>query len=199
MFPLFETIRVAGGHPCHIAYHNSRLNRSRRELFGSADAIDLGKVIKVHAGSDAGDLRCRVTYGETIGEVSFTPYSRKPVGSLALVDGSGLEYAHKFVDRSGLDGLLAGAGADDILIVRNGLVTDASYANVAFYDGVNWLTPASPLLPGTARARLLDEGVIHPAEIDAADLGRFSMAVLMNAMLGFDLEHPVPAASIRPR
>ena len=117
---------------------------------------------------------------------------------LAVVRTDAIEYRHKYADRSCIEHLMTGIPADDILIVREGLVTDTSYANIAFFDGAHWLTPSSPLLPGTARARLLDEGRIHPEEIRIADLGRFSMVVLMNAMLGFDLEHPIPMEEIRP-
>ncbi len=199
MFPLFETIRVAAGTPRHLAYHTARLNRSRRELFGSTDVIDLAGVIEGKIDDIfAVEYRCRVTYGREIGEISFAAYVRKTIGSLALVDGGGLGYAHKYVDRSGIEERLAGCGADDILIVREGLVTDASIANVAFFDGSHWLTPASPLLPGTTRARLIDEGRVQPADIRASEIGRFSTVALMNSMVGFDLEHPIPVQTIIP-
>ena len=54
---------------------------------------------------------------------------------------------------------------DDILIIRNGLITDMSYANVAFFDGTQWLTPRIPLLAGTCRERLLETGPIREADI----------------------------------
>jgi 4-amino-4-deoxychorismate lyase len=46
-------------------------------------------------------------------------------------------------------------GCDDIIIVRNGFVTDASYANLIFRKGDEWFTPATFLLAGTMRAFLL--------------------------------------------
>ena len=49
---------------------------------------------------------------------------------------------------------------DDILIVKNGLLTDTSIANIALYDGNDWYTPLHPLLKGTKRAELLDKGVL---------------------------------------
>lgn len=196
MSPLFETIRIARGRLWHAAYHTARMNGSRRALFGYADSIDLEKAVTVPAGPGDGVLRCRVDYGEGIDGISITPYVRKNVNTLRMVEGEGLDYAHKYSDRSAIDRLLAGAGTDDILIVRNGLVTDASYANVAFSDGDGWLTPASPLLAGTTRARLLDEGLIRTAEIRADRIGDYGAVVLMNAMLGIDLDHPVPVERI---
>jgi 4-amino-4-deoxychorismate lyase len=72
---------------------------------------------------------------------------------------------------------------DDILIVKNGLITDTSYSNVAFFDGQLWFTPHQPLLPGTARARLLHEGCLQEAKITLTDLHRFEKCSLINAML----------------
>ena len=54
---------------------------------------------------------------------------------------------------------------DDILIVKNGLLTDTSIANIALYDGNDWYTPLHPLLKGTKRAELLDKGVLKEKEI----------------------------------
>lgn len=198
MSPLFETIRVAGGRLWHIGYHNARMNGSRRAIFAAADILDLERAIAVPAGLGEGEFRCRVAYGETIDEVSITPYVRKNVTTLRLVEWGALDYAHKYSDRSAIDRLLSGAGTDDILIVRNGLVTDASIANVAFFDGERWLTPASPLLGGTARARLLDEGRIHTAEIRADRIGRYASVVLMNAMLEFDRAPRIATSRILP-
>ena len=194
MFPLFETIRVEEGRPLHLAYHNERMNRSRRELFGEAGALDLADVVRAPAGN--GVLKCRVTYGRTVGEVAFSAYEPRRISTLAVVDGGGLDYAHKYADRSGIEGLMAGTTADDILIVRNGLVTDASYANVAFHDGTCWVTPSTPLLPGTTRARLLELGLVRAARIGVTDLRSFGHAALMNAMVGFDTAHQIPIASV---
>ncbi len=198
MSRLFETIRIEGGRLLHARYHNARMNGSRRALFGAADLIDLEAAVALPAGMGEGVFRCRVDYDERIAGISITPYARKRVGTLRLVEGGGLDYAHKYSDRSGIELLLEGAGTDDILIVRDGLVTDASHANVAFRDGDRWLTPASPLLGGTTRARLLDEGLLRAAEIRADRIGDFQEVVLMNAMIGLDLDHPVAAARILP-
>jgi len=196
MYPLFETIRIEGGTPQHLDYHNARMNRSRRECLGAADELDLRAAICVPAGTGGRIHRCRVAYGKQFGEVTFAPYEPREIRSLALVDGGGLDYAHKYGDRSAIERLLAGAGADDLLIVRNGIVTDASAANAAFFDGTRWLTPSEPLLPGTTRARLLDLGLVGSREIRVADIGGFGAVALMNAMIGFDTAHAIPVAAI---
>jgi 4-amino-4-deoxychorismate lyase len=183
---LFETIRLEGGKFLHLGYHNARLNHSRAALFHATDTIDLADVLVVPHDAGSGTYRCRADYSGSVEAVTFTPYTPRPVHSLQLVNGDRLEYAHKYSDRSGIHALQAGVRADDILIVRNGLITDSSYANVVFFDGKRWVTPASPLLPGTTRARLLDDGVITAGEIGRTGLGRFTKVLLINAMLGFD-------------
>ena len=98
-----------------------------------------------------------------------------------------LDYRLKYADRTELDQLFLKRGeADDILIIQNGLVTDTSIANIAFFDGDKWITPKEPLLKGTTRARLLDEKKIFEQDIKIADLGKFTEFALMNAMIGFD-------------
>lgn len=74
---------------------------------------------------------------------------------------------------------------DEILIIKNGLVTDCFYYNVAFWDGKDWLTPKSPLLGGTARARLLDKGIIREADINAKIINSFEKICLFNALNDF--------------
>jgi 4-amino-4-deoxychorismate lyase len=50
-----------------------------------------------------------------------------------------------------------------------------------------WLTPKTPLLNGTTRQRLLDDGKIVEAEIKVHELRRFTKVALLNAMIGFDI------------
>jgi 4-amino-4-deoxychorismate lyase len=101
---------------------------------------------------------------------------------------SDLNYNYKFQERTALQSLLKkaeSAGFDDALIVKNGLITDTTIANIAFFDGTRWLTPALPLLQGTARARLLRSGLITPKQIAPEELEQFSHFALMNALSGF--------------
>ncbi|WP_309546477.1 aminotransferase class IV [Hoylesella marshii] len=72
---------------------------------------------------------------------------------------------------------------DDVLIVRNGLLTDTSYTNIALYDGYQWFTPATPLLEGTMRASLLDSGMLIEKDILLSDLPHYQYIALFNAMI----------------
>ena len=195
MSRLFESIRIVDGLAHHLDYHNARLNRSRRELFGSADVIELKDVIHIPHNLGRDVHKCRVVYAEGIEQIEFVPYQRRDIKTLTLVECDSIEYAHKFVDRTCIDSLFKDVGTDDILIVKHGRVTDASFANVIFHDGAKWLTPSTPLLPGTARARLLETVTIIADEIRKTDLRHFKKAALINAMTG--LEDTVPLSMDR--
>jgi hypothetical protein len=42
--------------------------------------------------------------------------------------------------------------ADEIIIVRNGLLSDTSYSNIALFDGTMWVTPKTHLSTDTLSA-----------------------------------------------
>lgn len=128
----------------------------------------------------------------------YEPYQMRYPTSLKLVDGGDIDYSLKSTDRRVLEALRLQRGeADEVLIVKHGVITDTSYTNVAFYDGSDWYTPDTPLLEGTRRQDLLDNGRIQTASICADQLGQFSKIALFNAM--FDLgELEIPIAAIKP-
>jgi len=196
----------------HLGYHELRMNRSREELCDNANSggknrvggriersnpINIAGAIRVPDTLPPGLHRCRVDYGNEIDKITFTPYVPRKVNALTLVESEDISYAHKFTDRSAIEQLRKGVTGDDILIVRRGYITDTSHANVAFYDGSRWVTPASPLLPGTTRERLLDEMRLIAGEIRVKDLARYTKAVLFNAMIEFQEDRGIDMANIR--
>jgi 4-amino-4-deoxychorismate lyase len=183
---LFETIKIQNRILHNIERHNDRMNESRRQLFGASDVIDLRAVLNIPPDLTQAVYKCRIVYAEIIRSIEFLPYKRKIVKSLRLVNGDDLKYEHKYVDRNQIDRLQEGGGSDDILIVKGNRITDASFANVIFFEGTSWTTPAQPLLRGTKRQLLLDIGKIHEEDITVQDLKRFQKAVLINAMIDFD-------------
>lgn len=191
-----ETIRIEKGRLRNIAYHDRRMNEVRREVWGVDRSVSLETYIDASPYEER--TRCRVTYGRDVESVEFFPYQMRPVHSLQLVRGGQIEYRRKRADRSELNALFACRGeADDVLIVRGGLLTDTSIANIALGDGTGWYTPASPLLEGTQRACLLDAGMIRPLDIHADDLSRFQKIRLFNAMIDFG-EIEIDCSAIMP-
>ena len=184
MSQLFEAIKVENGKLCNIDFHNERFSRSRKELFGCKDLLDLNKAIKTPKAIGKGLFKCRVVYDKKIKKIEFLPYIKPKIKTLKIIECNDIDYKYKYLDRTKIDELLKQKGdCDDILIVKNGLITDASIANICFYDGQKWLTPDSPLLKGTKREKLLKEGSIFEEKITSQDLSKFKQASLINAML----------------
>jgi 4-amino-4-deoxychorismate lyase len=196
---LFETIKVKGGEPQNIGYHNDRFNHSRKDLFGIEQFVYLEEIIKPPLEYSAGIYRCRVVYDSSITAISFSRYTMKIINRLIPVECNGIDYRYKYSDRSLLDELLRNANCsydEEIIIVKNGLITDTSYSNVALFDGTDWITPSTPLLDGTKRAKLLNDGIIREEEILVANLRYFESIKLFNAMLDFDECPTLPIDSI---
>jgi len=186
MCQLFETIKIIGGEPQNLSMHEERMNRSRRELFGNNDLLKLSDYIAVPIADKDRIIKCRVIYTISVNSIEFSPYIPANIKTLKIVDAGTLVYDYKYLDRSRLTELIDKGAADDILIMRNGCVTDVSFANIVFTDGEHWITPDTPLLQGTMRELLLLKGLIKMDRITINDLSLFTHFRLINAMLGFD-------------
>jgi len=195
---LLETIRFDNSRFDNLAYHQQRMNRSRKVLLGREDEIDLKEYFynssfqsalgsAIPTPNEHRLFKCRLVYSTTIEKVEFFPYHLPKIHSLRLVIDDEIDYSHKYIDRQAIEKLLAKKDdCDDILIVKNGLITDTSFANILFFNGKEWITPAFPLLKGTRRAQLLDEEKIRTADIHIEDLKYFKKARLVNAMIRFE-------------
>ncbi|CAA6802165.1 MAG: Aminodeoxychorismate lyase (EC, partial [uncultured Sulfurovum sp.] len=183
---LFETIKVKDGKIFNLPWHNQRFNLSRKKLFHASLELDLAHYIEA---PQIGLYRCKVIYNHEIQSIEFFPYEAKIFKTFKIIN-SQLDYSYKYTDRSKLQALLD-KGFDDIIIEKDGLLTDTSIANIAFFDGDSWLTPKVPLLKGTTRARLLDEGFLKLSEIKKVDLIKYKNFALMNAMIGFRIQKSV--------
>lgn len=184
---LFETIRLEDGKPLNMSWHEKRYQAAHMHCFGSIptqnlwDGIDLAKVY------EKGIYRLKVIYDQRSKLIEIHAYEYVPRRTLQMVQDNTITYPWKYVERSRLDHLFSlRQGADDVLIIRQGKVTDTSIGNILFYDGQEWLTPNTPLLAGTCRARLLSEQKIRACSIREEDLAHFSGFQVINALRGFD-------------
>ena len=193
---LFETIKVEHGIIHNLDYHNARLNRSRFELFKTNNQIKLEDQIVLPDNLGEKLYKCRVIYGDKIERIEFEPYKPIQLNRLHLVE-SNISYDFKYLDRSELEKLKKRLEHnEDILIVKNGFITDTSMANICFWDGKNYVTPANPLLKGTRRQFLLDQQKVFEQDIKVDDLNLFQSFVLVNAMNDLSPERSVPVNQI---
>jgi len=181
---LLETIKIEDGVIHNLNYHQQRCTQSREKLYDSTDIILLKNFI---IPPQKGCYRCRIVYSTTIQSIEYIPYVAKTIETLRVVS-STLKYTLKYADRHALNSLLEeNSDVDDIIIEQDGYVTDTSIANLAFYDGTTWYTPEKPLLSGTMRQKLLDDGFLQIRDIKKENLDQYSQVALMNAMLGFKI------------
>jgi len=181
---LLETIKIEEGEIHNLSYHQARCTKSRQKLFNCYDILDLSAIIDA---PKTGLYRCRILYAETLHSIEYIPYVPKKIETLKIVS-SNIEYSFKYANRDTLNALLeANRDVDEVIIAKNGLLTDTTLSNIAFFDGKKWFTPEKPLLEGTMRAKLIDEGFLQTKEIRQNELSDYSQVALINAMLGFKI------------
>ena len=182
----FETILIDKGTIPRLKHHNHRLNDTRQKLFRAHDYLDLQSYITHRPQTPT---KCRVLYNTQIHSITYTPYQNRYLTQESFVlqaFTSTLEYTFKYNSRSCLQKLYAKRGkANEVLIIKNGFITDTSTSNVAFLIGGVWLTPKIPLLKGTMRDFCLQNQIIQPDFITLQDAKSASKLALLNALVGF--------------
>lgn len=179
---LFETIRCEDGCGFHLDYHQKRIATSLQCL-GSATSFDLTALITP---PKTGLYRCRFIYDTQGYQIEYHPYIPRTLNSIRLITDDSIHYPLKYTHRDELNALFdKRKSADDVLIVKNELLKDTTIANIALFIDGQWLTPQTPLLYGTTRARLIDEGLLFPAVLTVKDIPYAQKVAVMNAMVGF--------------
>lgn len=197
MCQLIETIRIENGEPSLLALHQERMDRTRIDLFGLKESCSLSKHLSSFVLPQSGIWKCRVTYRSQIEKTEFEHYQKKSIQTLQIVEADDFNYEHKFVQREEINKLFnKKLGAADVLIVRNKLLTDTSYCNIALWNGHNWITPLQPLLKGVRRESLIQFKKIKSGNILLKDLPSFQSIKLFNAMISFEEAIEIPTSSI---
>lgn len=182
-----ESIKLVNGNFCNLFYHEQRMLRSLESLCGVEEDFNLEEFLKSLEYPLEGLFKTRIIYDDMSKQVEFVPYEIRPVSSLKIVEHDRISYDYKFTNRKQIDKLFEKReDCDDILIVKKGKITDASYANIVFKKDNHWVTPWSALLKGTMRQKLIDNNTITPEDISVEELSSFTSFKLINAMLEFD-------------
>lgn len=182
---LIETICIKNGRVRNIKFHNQRCNASRKALFESSDNIDLRKFIAIDQ-APSGVVKCRITYNDKVETVEYESYTIRPINSLEYIEIGDFEYSFKYADRKKIKTFFNQRGdKDDILMTKNGFLTDTSYGNVALRKNGQWYTPEEPLLKGTRRAMLLEKGKLIPMKIHVNQIDEFDAISIFNSMIPF--------------
>lgn len=198
MYPLLETIRITKNGAENLHYHQERMDAAFAELFAKMNPFRLEGICRNLKAPKHQLLKCRILYGPEDYQIDISDYQLKQLRTLKLLVADELDYHLKFADRSILSELKnKNSDCDDILIVKNGLITDTSYANIAFLRNGKWITPATPLLKGTQRQLLLDKQKVSEGNIAPNELHQFERFRIFNAMLPFHHQKSWSVENIR--
>lgn len=198
MYRFLETIRIENGVPCNLEGHFWRIKRTLGKNFDTFWTIFNAKAgIIVPEKFSTGIVKARMIYDEKHFKISFSQYEKRNISRLILIKNQGIMYNKKYSDRSKLDSLSTNLDTNtDFLLVTKGMITDTSYCNVALQMGNKWFTPSYPLLQGTQRKQLLNNGIILIKRIHVEDLQFYSAIKLFNAMITWDEAIELPISNI---
>ena len=184
---LLESIQIKNGKPQRLSYHNQRLHKSREQLFCNLEPLFLEEHIEVPSHFQKGIVKCRIIYDAQLRSITYEPYQPRKIDSFYLVSVE-MDYSFKYADRQVFNQLKSAyPDSSEIILVKNGFITDSTYSNLIFKDlKGKWWTPQQPLLAGTQREYLLDEGWIEETSIRPEDLLNYSHFKLINAMLDME-------------
>jgi len=176
----FETVKCNDMEVHNIEYHQKRIARTIAKNITLLDYV-------YPPNNEL--LKCKVIYDdEGIIDVSFTPYKKRTIKKLKLIYDDTIVYDQKSENREELECLFQKKGtADDIIIIKNGFVTDTTIANIALFIDDQWITPRKPLLLGTTRQRYLENTIIKEKDISVKLLQKAKKIALLNAMIDFDV------------
>ena len=187
MSQFFESIRVKDNIAENLSLHQLRVNKTLKSFDASNRSIELASVIQELVLPEEGLFKLRISYDLNGNyEAKCNPYQYKQIQHFALVDMMGQSYDYKYANRDWIHEALAQSGKDEIMMHDDGLIKDCSYTNIVFFDGANWYTPESPLLEGTQRAKLIQEGIIIPKALHINDLPNFIEFKCINAMIHWE-------------
>ena len=186
----FETICIKNRTPLLLAFHQKRMDKTRQECLNLHNAIPLDELIQLDEITDNSFWKCRITYSDVIHKIEYEKYEIKHPKTIKLIEQADFQYPYKYSDRSAFETILQNQkDADEIIICKKGLLTDSSYANLAFFDGRDWFTPKLYLLNGVKRKCLLQNKIIHETDISINNISFFQKIAFLNAMRGLSISY----------
>lgn len=180
MCRFIESIAFQKGDAPLLSLHQERIQRTL-EAHHSEVKVSIEPLLEMLETRDE-LYKLRVIY-DLDGKVEWTflPYEQRVHNGFTLIEAPEISYGFKKADRSEINKYLE--RDTEPIFTQEGLLTDASYANVLFLEKEQWWTPSDFLLQGVQRAHLLREGRIKEKRIHKDDLSSFSHFALINAMI----------------
>ncbi len=190
-----EAIKLKDGFFYNLSYHQDRVSKTVSDFYKTR--LDLSVILElIPPQAKKGLFKCRVLYDDKIQKIEFIPYTFRKIKRVAVVSNDDIDYSYKYTDRSVINDMLGKSGCDDIIIVKNGVVTDASSSSLVFKSSEGLYTPKNYLLPGTKRKMLLDGEEIMERSIGIRDIKSYEYIYLINAMVDLEDDIKVETSSL---
>ena len=184
-----------------MAGHQVRFTRTQQDNWGRVIYKDLEKLIMAAPDfpTDKSKYKCRILYSQDNISIQFLPYIPRVLSRLQPVIDDKIDYHYKSTDRQIFEKHMRGTASNtEILIFKQGLLTDSSFSNLALREGNNWYTPKTPLLEGVHRSHLLRSGILKERDISIKDLQQYSSIRLINVMMNWEDTWEVAISGVLP-
>lgn len=198
---LFETLAIQNGKVNNLTYHNQRFFLGQKFLGISPISIKqcLESVCLQNKHINNKDFfKAKIVYGLGGIEVFCEEYVPKPIHSFLMLACDKINYRYKYENRSMLQALLSQRGeCDEVIVVKHGCVSDCTIGNLLFLKNGRWYTPDTPLLQGTQRAFLLQEGLVFPKRILWHGVFGYEKIMMVNALNPFEPKRMIDIENIK--
>ncbi len=176
----FETIKCEDYECFHLEYHKKRIART----------IGVNINLEEYIYPPTSELlKCKVIYDQNgILDICYNKYNKRKINSFKIIHSDTINYEKKYLQRDLLNQLYKKRDFyDEIIIIKNGFITDTSFANIAIFYENQWITPKIPLLHGTTSSRYIEMGFLREENITINMLQKGTKIGLLNAMIDFDI------------
>jgi len=190
MYQFIETIKIKNGKFQNLSFHLQRMKNTIMNFFNIdfITNIDNLQIPEIYI-NDV--VKCRIIYSSKIDSIEFLNYEIKKINKLKIIEDNNIEYDYKFLNRQRLEYLYnLRNDCDEIIISKNGLITDTSYSNIVLEKKGKYYTPNTPLLKGTKRDFYLKKKIIVPITISIDNLFEYENIRLINSMIDLE-ESPI--------
>ena len=202
MSRFLESIRYEQGEFHNLDLHQNRVNNTIQHFFPGKTPPDLKEYIQNLDLPEEKEERYkfRLLYNQEISFSEFIEYKSKTPIKVKFIHLQGSNpYPYKYSNRQIFQEHLKKSDTqEELIFTLNGMVTDSSYSNLAFYNKeMGWVTPSTFLLNGTARQFWLNTHKLREVDIHFKDVMNFDKVMFLNAMLHWN-EVVIHLSSIGP-
>jgi 4-amino-4-deoxychorismate lyase len=180
----FESIKLENGRFHFLELHQKRMQNTVKNVFKKDVIFDLDNEIQKCEIENSGLFKVKVIYDTNIKTINIEPYSIKNHQKIVFLHREHINYTYKNIIRKSVE--FNKKTSDDAIFVVNGSLTDASYSNLALFDGKEWFTPKKSLLKGIKREYFFSTNQIKIKDIKLSEINQYSQIAFINAMRDFE-------------